>query len=103
MLKDFESINTTDSDVRELQYRLSTVLRPVTKNPVLDGILLEDIVLGTSSTDVPHKLGRAARGYIPVKMNASANVYDEESSNSNKENFLKLKASASVTVNLWVF
>ena len=103
MIKDFESINTTDSDIRELQYRLSTVLRPVTKAPILDGVLLEDIALSTSSTDVPHKLGRAARGYIPVKMNASANVYDEESSNGDKENFLKLKASASVTVNLWVF
>ena len=103
MIKDFESINTTDSDIRELQYGLSTVLRPVTKAPILDGVLLEDIALSTSSTDVPHKLGRAARGYIPVKMNASANVYDEESSNGDKENFLKLKASASVTVNLWVF
>jgi hypothetical protein len=68
---------------------------------LLDGRLLEDIDLTTATAQISHGLGRPARGYIVTKRDANAVIYDETSTRPEAE--LALRASATVTVSLWVF
>ena len=56
-----------------------------------------------SFTSVEHKLGRKTRGYLVIRKSAAETVYEEVEDYDNRKLFLKLKASGSVTVNLWVF
>lgn len=103
MLKSYQRVDSTDLAVREMQYRLEETLHPITSSEIIDGRLLEDLSLETTATDVPHGLGRAIRGYLPVKLSASATIFDDEASNTNKSEFVRLKASGTVTATVWVF
>jgi hypothetical protein len=69
--------------------------------PLLDGVLLEDVALSTSETQVKHKLGRAYRGWIIVDKNAQQDVW--VSSTALNKTFLSLTAAGTVTVSIWVF
>ena len=71
--------------------------------PILDGILLKDIALvSTGSNLVHHKLGRASRGFIVVKKSGVADIYNS-TVQSLPDSLLSLETSVNVTVSLWVF
>ena len=70
-------------------------------NPLLNGVLLTGVELGSTATQVPHSLGREPQGWIIVNKNADANVW--QSSKDLSKAFVTLQASADVTVDLWVF
>lgn len=67
----------------------------------LKGNLIEDVTIATSATNIEHKLGVKPMGYLIVKQNANATIYNIESSTDDK--FLSLQASASVKISIWVF
>lgn len=71
--------------------------------PLINGVLVENIVLTTTTTRVSHSLNRSYNGYIIVKMNADARVWVDTTTTADSDKFIPLKASASVTVSLWVF
>ena len=71
--------------------------------PILNGILVKDVALGTTTVRVSHTLNRVFNGYIIVKQNADARVWLDTSTSADPDKFLPLKASATVTVSLWVF
>jgi len=102
-LPKYEAYNVSDPHLTKVQYKLQEALGPIFSVDLLDGNLITGVDLTTSASNIPHKLERAAKGYIVVKKNANAVVYDNESSNTNKASFLKLIASASVTIDVWVF
>jgi len=86
------------------QDHIEEVLNPVLNAAIIDGVILEDIDLVSGSfTSVEHKLGRKPRGYLVIRKSAAQTVYEEVEDYDNRKLFLKLKASGSVTVNLWVF
>ncbi len=95
----FRKLVTADSALSRLQDTLTEVFNWIRRREVLDGILLKNIDIATSSTAVNHGLGRAPEGYIVVRANAGATVH-QISANSSA---LNLQASTSVTVDLWVF
>jgi hypothetical protein len=68
---------------------------------ILDGVLLENIAIGTANTQVEHKLGRAYRGYIICKNGTFCDI--RSNSDANNKLFLNLQATVSCTVSLWVF
>ena len=68
-------------------------------NPFLKGNLIEGVSLSTTATQLEHKLGLTPLGYIIVSQSASASIF----TTAKDQNFLTLQASASVTVNIWVF
>ena len=71
--------------------------------PILDGILLKDIALvSTGSNLVPHKLDRASRGFMVVKKSGVADIYNS-TVQSLPDSLLSLETSVNVTVSLWVF
>ena len=86
------------------QDHIEEVINPVLNSVIVDGVILEDIDLVSGSfTDIEHKLGREPRGYLVIRKSAAQTVYEEAGDYDNRKLFMKLRASGSVTVNLWVF
>ena len=86
------------------QDHIESVLNPVLNSAIIDGIILEDVDLVSGSfTSVEHKLGRKPRGYLVIRKSAAETVYENAGDYDNRKLFMKLRASGSVTVNLWVF
>ena len=71
---------------------------------LVSGVLIKDIDVGTSDTVVNHKLGRTPLGWIVVKRNENAVIYESATTNNNKDKFLILKASSVTTdTHFWIF
>ena len=86
------------------QDHIESVINPILASAIIDGVILEDIDLVSGSfTDIEHKLGRKPRGYLVIRKSAAQTVYEEAGDYDNRKLFMKLRASGSVTVNLWVF
>lgn len=99
----FRKIVNGDRQTTQLQTNIEQAVAQVIRNPLIDGRIIEGVVLSTSALKIEHKLGRKVRGYIVLTRNANAEVYDNVSTEPQLELYLPLLASAPVTVNLWVF
>lgn len=74
----------------------------VDSNPIFNGAMLEDIVVTTSGTEIPHLLGRYWRGFLVIKKTGAAIIYNEPSEDETK--FIRLRSSSGTqTISLWVF
>lgn len=103
MITQFKKVGTDDLVIGKLQDNTEEIFVQILSKRILDGVLLEGVVLTTSAILVPHPLKKPVTGYIVVRSNANSVVYDQETSNTLKELFVKLLASATATVSLWVF
>lgn len=105
MLKAFRRVNLgKDPALTQLQDNISAALQPLVKNPLLDGLLIDDITLTSGSTTVVnHGLGRKVRGYIVVKSNANVTVYIVEANQVAPEAQLVLSTTVTATISLYVF
>lgn len=99
----FRKIAQRLPDVSRFQDNVEQTFLTITNKAILNGVLIEDVSLTTSASNVAHGLGRPVIGYIVIKKSANAVVYDNESTNTKKDQFIILRASANVTVSLWVF
>jgi hypothetical protein len=103
-MRQIERVQTDDPDLRRVQDSIITATLPLFRNPTLDGRLLEGVTLsGSGATGVAHKLGRAVRGWSVTRRRADASIWDEQDENDIPEKTLRLRASADVVVDLWVF
>lgn len=100
-LKDFKKVSGADDEVAKLQERLQEFFVPLVNNPMLDGVLLKNVQLTTTATDVPHNLRREPIGWTIVRQNANATIWEQTTNLPTA--FLKLQSSAAVTVSIWVF
>ena len=98
-LPSFRKLVTSDTVMSRLQDTLATIFSWIGRREILDGILLKGVSIATSPTAVDHGLGRAAEGFIPVRSNASATIYQVSAT----DRTLNLQASSAVIVDLWVF
>lgn len=97
-------IQTPDRQLNNLQTLWASQLNKLLDNPLLQGIILENVVLASGDNTINHKLGRTLQGYIVTRYkNAAAAVYDKQSTNKMPELTLVLNSSAATTVNLYVF
>ena len=86
------------------QDHVESVIDPVLNSAIIDGVIVEDVDLVVGSfTSVEHKLGRKPRGYLVIRKSAAQTVYEDVGDYDNRKLFIKLRASGTVTVNLWVF
>jgi len=83
--------------------RWKALLDPVLANPLLQGRLIENVALSNGTTLINHMLGRALVGWIVTRINAQAQVYDNQNTNNAKTITLSLTSNAAATVSLWVF
>ena len=69
---------------------------------IINGALIENVLVGTTETLISHKLGRPIRGYFICNNNTLCSVAST-SGTFDKNLFIGLKASSSCTLSLWVF
>lgn len=100
-IKSFNKVAGATGDVAALQQRLFEFFAQFFNNPLLDGVLLKQVQLGSTATQVPHTLGREPQGWIIVNKTANADVW--QSGTTLSKSFITLQASTTVTVDLWVF
>lgn len=100
----FQKIGTSIPLVDQVVEKAAISFDSLFNKEILDGRLILDIPLSSAATNrVAHGLQRAAVGYIVVKKNANAQIWDSEASNTLKSLFLDLNCSAAVTVSIWIF
>jgi hypothetical protein len=100
------SLPIFQSDSKEmsmLQTQWASQLNPVLTNPFLQGRVLKSVVLASGANVVNHGLGRKLQGWVPVRLRASATLYDTQDTNTSPALTLNLTASAAVTVDIYVF
>lgn len=107
MLALLDKLTTKNEELNRIQDRLVAVLNPVLLQAILDGRIIEDAKLaaGGANNDVAHKLNRKPIGWFVVGKNAQADVWDAQSglSEARQTQVLRLRASAAVTVDVFVF
>lgn len=101
-LEEFRRIQPQDEDLRKIQENLRLYFGQLNKT-VLDGVILEDVSVGTSTTSVPHGLARKYQGWQILDIHGDARVWRDTTSTLDNTKYLPLKASSAVTVKLWVF
>ena len=100
-MKPAEFERLPDEGLREIQDRLESHLLPYRHCDLVDGVLLTDQELSRAATNyVAHGLGRTPQGWIIVRINAAATVYEAQDPD---DRYLYLTTSADATVSLWVF
>ena len=103
-LKFFKKVNTAIKDLYQTQENVEQVLTPILNSPIIDGVLVKDVDVGTSDTVVNHKLGRSPLGWIVIKRNENAVIYESATTNNNRDKVLILKASSATTdTYFWIF
>ena len=98
-LKAFQQENFGSYESQKMQENNSDFNKQLKGCPLLKGNLLKDIAVNVAGKDIDHKLSRVPQGYIIVKRNSSAIVYNGI---LNKLT-IHLKASADVVVDIWIF
>jgi hypothetical protein len=103
--KGFYAISIDNFDQVELfQDSVGRALNPILSSEIWDGVLLRDVYLEAGVlARIKHRLGRELVGYIVVQKNANASIWDEQSTNNQRDLFLNLQTSADCKVSIWVF
>ena len=100
-LKEFKKLHIKEFETSRLQSNVAEYVNQITSNPTLDFRILEDISVSTTATDIDHGLGRPVLGYFIIKSNAQVTIFDTTSTTPNVT--VKITASATATINLYVF
>lgn len=99
----FAKLQSDDDVLNRVQDRVKGSLDALVKQPFLNGVLLEDVVLASGAfTAVNHRLGRPWSGYVVFARNANAVLWHQAPA-ADANVFIYLQPSANVTVDLWVF
>lgn len=88
-------------DIAQTQW--AQQLNPVIANPTINNLILKNVSLTAGTNVINHMLSRNLQGWKPVRVRASATLYDLQDSNQTPQLTLVLVASASVVVDLEVF
>ena len=109
MIAAFERVRTQNQELRQVQDNAGAVFKDLAKRSILDGTLLENVVLeqGKSAT-ISHTLGRPLVGWIIVRRNHEAAVWDGQDTNRTPTRTLVLNNGltdplSTMTISLWVF
>lgn len=102
-MQSIAQVQSDDRNMNQLQQNISTAVTPLLRNPVLNGIILDNVSLVMGANSVQHKLNRKLQGWVLVRVRNDATIYDTQDSNPTPEVTLHLVASADVIVNLYVF
>ena len=70
---------------------------------MLLGLTLKNVKLVTGNNTINHTLARNLQGWMIVRRNTAATVYDTQDTNVQKDRTLTLVASAAVMVDIFVY
>ncbi|MEL0117936.1 MAG: hypothetical protein VXB01_03265 [Opitutae bacterium] len=92
------------SDANDLQNAVRKFADDTESSPFQYGVFLEQVQLKTGQDNqVGHSLGHKANGYLVLTKSAQADIFDGVNGIGESREHIKLRCSADVTVNLWVF
>jgi hypothetical protein len=98
----FAKVQVDDETLNRVQDRIKVVTDALVANQLLEGRLVTVTLTAGAFTQVTHGLGRQPQGYIVVRLNANAVIWDQPNG-TDANAFLYLQPSATVTATLWVF
>ncbi len=101
MIKAFRKIAQTAPELQAVINAIADFVRPLERNPILDFIILRDVDVGTTATEIQHKLGRSWQGWFVISRSSSVVPY--ESTQTDDTKYLTLIAGSAVTVDLYIF
>jgi hypothetical protein len=81
----------------------ASTLNPLLANPLVNGIILSDVVVKTGANTISHLLQRPLQGYFVILNSASVTYYDSQKTNQRPDLSLILNASGPATISLYVF
>jgi len=89
-------------DIEQVQDSVEMTFDEVSKVPILNGNLLEDIDVLTAPRRYPHGLGRPFKGFIVVDKTSDVRVFRGDL-DVDTSVFIPLQGTATATVKVWVF
>ena len=98
----FAKVQVDDETLNRVQDRIKVVTDALVANQLLEGRLVTVTLTAGAFTQVTHGLGRQPQGYIVVRRNANAVIWDQPNS-TDANAFLYLQPAETVTATLWVF
>lgn len=101
MSKPFKKIYSQDQNLMRVQSAVAEVLDPLTQQPLLGAILLQNVTINASPTAIEHGLNRQPLGFIIVNKNISADVWQSPSIAPAK--IIMLQAATAGTFSLLIF
>ena len=99
----FTQLWSKDQEVTRVQSHIQKTFAPLLELPFADGVLRSDLSIGTSDTEIEHKLGRAYEGWLVVGLTTNSVVYESATSNTNKRSVIILQASSAATATIFFF
>jgi hypothetical protein len=97
--KSFRKVYSGSLENRQLQSNIEDAIGKIIRNPILDGIIFDDLQLVSGSNAIAHKLARVPRGFIVIGQSNASTIYTA----SKNEKFLNVVTSGAVTVSILVF
>lgn len=98
-MKAFRKVKVTDRELDQLQTNVAQILGPLSKNLLVDGVLLKDIDLVYGDNKVSHKLQRKPLGWIIVDIDSAPVIYKTGWNDTT----ITLNTSAPAKVTFWIF
>lgn len=89
-----------DEAFQLLQTKWKSILDPLLKNPLVDGLLLNGLDITSGTTVINHRLGRKMQGWFVVDTDAGTDIYRSAPFN---DKTLTLTSGTACVVSLWVF
>ncbi len=105
--KNVSQVGVEDEEIARVQTNITEAVDAVMATPILDGLLVQRVVIPTSGKlTVSHKLGRAAAGVMVVMASAAVSVPYALAADQTAPNgaiVLTFSTGAGATISLWVF
>jgi hypothetical protein len=83
--------------------RWASTLNPLLANPIVNGVLIPNVLVKSGANTINHTLGRKLQGYFVILNNAAVTFYDNQANNQKPELNLILISSGSAVITLYVF
>lgn len=96
-----QRLSFTEAVLTRLQQAVAKVLDRVSDVPFMDGKLLSGISILVGVNEINHGLGRIPQGWFVTRMGAAG--YTELNEESRNSISIILSASATTTVDIWMF
>ena len=104
MIRAFRKIRAKEFELNQVQDSIEQTFKSVLSVPLLNGVLIRSINLTSGTTNrIEHKLGRNLIGYLVLRKDAPATIYDTKSSAVSDKDFLLLSTTQNTTIDIWVF
>lgn len=100
-MADFKKIGTNNVELQKVQENVGEALQPIIKSAILNGAQLDNISLASGNNTIEHRLGKKLSGWIVVKKDSGALIYEVESDFPSR--ILVLNSSSQCNISLWVY